>query len=54
LLNNMPKPRKNEKKDEFISRCIEYVVDKEDMKQTQAVAYCYAIWDEDKKSGDNK
>lgn len=40
----MPTPRKDEKKSEFISRCIEYVVEKEGKKQEQAVAICHSIW----------
>lgn len=44
----MPTPKKNEKKKDFIKRCIPYVMD-EGRKQDQATAICYSIWDESKK-----
>jgi hypothetical protein len=65
----MPKPGKNEKQKEFMSRCISQVVG-EGKGQEQAVAMCSSIWenkakaahhgdmkkedDEDKKKKDDK
>ena len=46
----MPKPKPNEKQDDFISRCIPIVMNEgtaEDDKQ--AAAICYSMWREDKK-----
>jgi len=46
----MPKPRKRESKDEFISRCVEVVMHEGTTSDPkQAVAICYSIWDEHKK-----
>jgi len=45
----MPEPRKDETKENFISRCIPYVV-KEGRKQDQAAAICYSIWKRIKKT----
>ena len=39
----MPKPGKNEKKSDFIKRCIPIVIS-EGKKQDQATAICYSIW----------
>lgn len=49
----MPEPKPNEEKQEFISRCIEYVMDKEGLDKDQAAGKCYGIWreHEKKKSG---
>lgn len=41
----MPKPHKDENKEDFISRCIPMLVD-EGRDQDQAVAMCYSIWSE--------
>lgn len=42
----MPTPRKNEKKQHYISRCIKYRREKENkdekMEKTQAI--CYSMW----------
>jgi hypothetical protein len=43
----MPKPRKDESKEDFISRCIPVLID-EGREQEQATAMCYAIWEEHK------
>jgi len=45
----MPNPRKNEKKKEYISRCIPQVI-KEGKEQDQAIAICYSMWKEHEKS----
>lgn len=48
----MPQPTSEEKrknqKQKFVSRCIKYVKDNENMKTDQAIAYCYRIWEESK------
>ncbi len=53
----MPKPKKNESKDDFISRCIEYLYDNEEDKLTadseeekndQAYAICLNYWEDNK------
>jgi hypothetical protein len=44
----IPKPRKNEKKDEYISRCIEFLAG-EGKAQDQAAAICIKEWKESKK-----
>lgn len=43
------KPSKNEREDEFIPRCISYVVN-EGKDTEQATAICYSIWKEEHKS----
>ena len=43
----MPKPRENESREKFISRCVPIVVE-EGKPQKQAVAICHSIWREDK------
>ena len=40
----MPMPHKNESKEQYISRCIPYMIDEEGKEQDQAVAMCYAFW----------
>lgn len=44
----MPTPNKNEKKSEFLSRCIPILI-KEDKPQDQSVAICISMWEEHKK-----
>ena len=44
----MPNPRKGEKKDDYISRCIGVLIN-EGKEQDQAVAICNSMWDESKK-----
>ena len=44
----MPIPKKNERKDKFIARCIPIVIE-EGRDKEQATAICYSIWDESKK-----
>ena len=46
----MPTPKKDEKKQDFINRCIPYIIENEDKKPDQASAMCYSIWEESKKS----
>lgn len=42
----MPKPIKNETKNDFLSRCISYVSDEfPNWNNTKVVAHCYTIWD---------
>jgi phosphoribosyl 1,2-cyclic phosphodiesterase len=45
----MPEPRRNESKQDFINRCVEYIVENENRKPEQATAMCYSIWEESKK-----
>lgn len=49
----MPTPRPNEKRNDFISRCIPELRD-EGKPQNQAIAQCHSIWRQDKKQGSNK
>jgi HK97 family phage prohead protease len=44
----MPKPKPNETKDEFIKRCIPYII-KEGTEPDQASAICYSLWDKHNK-----
>ena len=46
----MPIPHKNEKRSDFISRCIPQLRD-EGKPQDQAIAQCHSIWTQDKKKG---
>ena len=39
----MPVPRDNEKKEDFIKRCIPYII-KEGKSKDQSIAMCYSIW----------
>jgi hypothetical protein len=42
----MPTPKKNETQDDFVARCIPYLMkEKPGMKSDQAAAICYSIWD---------
>ena len=48
----MPKPRKNEKRSDFVSRCVRQrrqEGQKEDV--NQSVAICYSIWKKRHKKG---
>jgi len=50
----MPTPKKDEKKHEFIERCIPYVIDEEkkkgkEMDPDAAYAKCNGIWEQKKK-----
>lgn len=46
----MPKPREGEKKDEYIDRCIAYVMEKEGVKnRSHAYAKCNGMWEQYKK-----
>jgi len=45
----MPRPNKNERKEDFISRCIPEVMG-EGKTQEQAAAICYIYWDEKNKA----
>ena len=42
----MPYPEKGESKEEYISRCIPYMISKEGKEKDQAVAMCYSFWKE--------
>ncbi len=42
----MPYPQKGESKDQYIKRCIPYMIKNEGKEKDQAVAMCYAFWDE--------
>lgn len=47
----MPKPRKNEKENDFISRCIPEVIDDGTTKDNeQAYAICKSIWTRHKRA----
>jgi len=49
------KPKKYERKDKFISRCISSdKMEKEYPKQKQRIAVCYSIWRNDKKKKSKK
>lgn len=50
----MPKPKKNEKKNPFISRCVRQLVHEEGKDPKAAVGECYGIWDEHKKKDFNE
>jgi hypothetical protein len=41
----MPKPLPNETKEEYIPRCISYVIKNEGAEQKQAAGKCYGLWD---------
>jgi len=41
----MPKPREGETKDEYIPRCIAYMIKKEGKEKKQAAAICYSMWE---------
>lgn len=46
----MPTPRRNEKKSDFVGRCIPIVIDEGTAKDSkQGAAVCYSMWDEYKK-----
>jgi len=45
----MPVPRKDEKRNPFISRCVHELVHGEGKDPKAAVGECYGIWDEHKK-----
>jgi|GEM_PF-1928671 len=42
----MPTPKRNESKQDFLSRCTKQLIDKEGRKSDQAYAMCNAYWDE--------
>lgn len=44
----MPKPKENETKSEFMSRCMSYP-DLQNRDQAQRAAICYALWDDKSK-----
>jgi len=51
----IPKPRKNENKNEFISRCMsDTVMKKEYPNQKQRNAVCFTAWDDKDKNKDSK
>lgn len=37
-------PRKGEKENNFISRCVSYLMKQEGIPQKQAIARCYSMW----------
>lgn len=49
----MPTPRKGESQNDFVSRCVSYVVRESNGKVTgdHAVAKCYGIWRQHRKEG---
>ncbi|MDA3856632.1 MAG: hypothetical protein PF569_10340 [Candidatus Woesearchaeota archaeon] len=48
----IPKPEKDEKKNDFISRCMKKIGN--EYPQKQALAICYNAWENKKESFDNK
>jgi hypothetical protein len=42
----MPKPNRNETKQEYITRCIPYMIENEGKERDQAVAMCYSFWEQ--------
>lgn len=40
----MPSVKPNEKKEDYISRCIAFVTDKEGLKGDAAAGKCYGLW----------
>lgn len=42
----MPKPKKNESKQDFLNRCTKELIENEDRSADQAYAMCNAFWDE--------
>jgi hypothetical protein len=51
----MPTPNSNETKQQFVSRCIEYMMKEGGREQKQCIAICYSIWDnKDKKNVSEK
>ena len=51
----LPKPRKNEKKDDFISRCMSNAESKKDFPDTdQRLAVCHTQWRRKNKSIDER
>lgn len=47
----MPRPHKGEKKNEYISRAIEYMREIEKLDQKHAVGKAYGMWKQSKKQG---
>jgi hypothetical protein len=48
----MPKPRKNETRKQFISRCIPYVhKERPSWENDHIIAYCFGVWKEHLKKG---
>ena len=53
----MPKPREDETKEEFISRCISYMEENERDKfpsREQRIAVCYSYWENKDKEKESK
>jgi hypothetical protein len=44
----MPRPYSKETKSDFMNRCIEYLVSKENRSQEQAIAICAKYWEDSK------
>lgn len=40
----MPNPLPNETKEEYIPRCVSFMIKNENRKQNQAFAICYSLW----------
>jgi hypothetical protein len=40
----MPEPRESETKDEYIPRCIKFMMDEGKYPQKQCIAICYSMW----------
>lgn len=53
----MPKPREDETKEEFISRCISYMEENEKDRfpsREQRIAVCYSYWENKDKEKESK
>jgi hypothetical protein len=51
----MPRPRQNETKSEFLTRCVPFVLEEGTAKnQEQAVAICHSLWEQSKDGKDSK
>jgi hypothetical protein len=48
----MPKPKKGEKEEQFIPRCIKMLQEEENKSHKESVGQCFGIWENHRK--DNK
>ena len=47
----MPEPKSGESKDQYISRCISHIIEKEGKDKDQAAAICYSMWEKKNEMG---
>jgi len=50
----MPSPKQDETRQEFLNRCTEYIIEKEDKDADVAYAMCVSIWDKEKENNTAK